>query len=361
MFCALGLAPLSITPLAEPRAQDFRVIRAEHGWLLEATGSTVSVRRRLQQEVMVPRQTRYLLEDGDVLWGPAADGLLIAPEPEHREPELERRAVDDWDHTAHWGVLADRLLDHGDPLGERISSSLGQRAATPLAPHTWLGTHWRHGVLRRVFISRPEWAGRVPWREALVEVLCARTSRFLEEVSLDLPRLEPDATAAELTHLARELLALPWPRWLTRLHFGLLAAPPAVVTPQPLLDACPRLARAPLFHRADRARLVVESATDALALEGFDGASLELAEALRLRVFPKKVLFERPQWPRYDSWPSWDFAFHDGRWFLMWRHGAPRSDDVKLNGMEFFNAALVAGDRVEVMEQLVLRFEVHEG
>ncbi|MBL8921643.1 MAG: hypothetical protein JNJ54_22470 [Myxococcaceae bacterium] len=357
MFRALGLAPLSIAPLAEPRPDSFRVVRAEHGWLLETSGEVVSVRRRLQQEVMVPRQTRSLLEDGDVLWG-SRDGLLIAPEPEHREPALERRAVENWDHTAHWGVLADHLLDHGDPLGEQISAALGRRSATPLSPHTWLGTHWRHGVLRRVFISRPEWAGRVPWREALLEVLCARSGRFLEEVSIDLPRLEPEATAAELAPLAHELLTLPWPRWLTRLDFGLMSTPPNVATPQRLLEERPRLARGALFHRADHARLVLEAGSDAFALDGLRGDSLDLAEGLRLRVFPKKVLFERPQWPRYDSWPSWDFAFHDGRWFVAWRHGAPRSDDVKLNGMEFFNAALVPGDRVEIMEHLVLRFEV---
>ena len=39
-----------------------------------------------------------LLEDGDVLWGPG-DGLILEPEPTHREPDLERRAVDDWNHT----------------------------------------------------------------------------------------------------------------------------------------------------------------------------------------------------------------------------------------------------------------------
>lgn len=359
MFRALGLAPMSITPTAEPPSREFHVIRAEHGWLLETTGAVVSVRRRLQQEVMVPRQTRYLLEDGDVLWGPTM-GLHLEPEPTHRDAALERRAVDDWEHTAHWGVLADHLLDHGDPLGERISASLGQTAATPIAPHTWLGTHWRHGVLRRAFVSRPEWAARMPWREALLELLCARTSRFLEEVSIDLPRLEPEASPGELAALARELLTLPWPRWLTRLHFGIHPAPPMLTLPQPMLDERPRLARAPLFQNAERARLVLERATDAIALEGVEGGVLELAESLRLRVFPRKVLFERPAWPRYDSWPSWDFAFHEGRWFLMWRHGAPRSDDVKLNGMEFFNAALVPGDRVEIMEHLVLRFEPHD-
>ncbi len=356
MFRALKLAPLSVTPIEEFRSSDFRVIRAEHGWLLETTGATVSVRRRLTQEVMVPAQTRYLIEDGDVLWaGP--HGFALSPEPEHREPELERRAVDDWSHSAHWGVLADRLLDQGDPLGERISGSLGQRTHTPISPHTWLGTSWQHGLLRRVAITRPEWASGVPWREALLEVLVSRDARFLEELALDLPRLEPDASLDELSTLARELLGLPFPRWLTRLHFGVLPAAPALVTPQALHEVSPRLVRGPLFQSTEHARLVLESTSDAFEVEGFGTENLELTEGLRVRVFPRKVLFERPIWPRYDSWPSWDFAFHDGRWFLTWRHGAPRSDDLRINGMEFFNAALVPGDRISVMEHLVLRFE----
>lgn len=359
MFRSLRLSPIVIGPAEEAARRDYRIVRAEHGFVLETTGAVVSVRRRLSQEVMVPRQTRYLLEDGDVLWGPG-DGLVLEPEPTHREPDLERRAVDDWNHTAHWGVLADRLLDHGDPLGERISSALGETTATPLSPHTWVGTNWRHGVLRRAAITRPEWASRVPWREALLEILCSRSSRFLEELSIDLPRLEPDATPLELTAVARDLLALPWPPWLVRLHFGVLADPPLLVTPQTLIEHRPRLSRAPLFQRADRARLTLESVTDAFQVEGVTADALELDEGLRVRVFPNKVLFERPVWPRYDSWPSWDFAFHDGRWFLMWRHGAPRSDDVKINGMEFFNAALVPGDRIEVMERLVMRFELHD-
>ncbi|MBE2249067.1 MAG: hypothetical protein IAE78_05900 [Myxococcus sp.] len=356
MFRALGLAPLSITPLAALDPKGLRVFRAEHGWLLETDGAQVSVRRRLGSEVLVPAQSRYQLEDGDVLWSPVGGAHLEAA-PTHRELELERRAVDEWERSAHWAVLADRLLDHGDPLGGQLTAQLGHRAATPLSPHTWVGTHWRHGVLRRVSITRPEWAHAVAWREALLEVLVSREARFLEELSLDLPRLEPDASAAELTALSNDLLTLPFPRWLTRLHFGVMPEPPPLVTPQALHERTPRLARAPLFRRTERARLVVEQTSDAIALEGFDGDGLELAEGLRVRVFPRKVRFERPVWPRYDSWPSWDFAFHDGRWFLTWRHGAPRSDELKINGMEFFNAALVPGDRLELMEHLVLRFE----
>ncbi len=356
MFRSLKLAPLSITPLGELRARDLRVLRAEHGWLLETTGATVSVRRRLIQEVMVPAQTRYLLEDGDVLWA-GHEGFALLPEPEHREPELERRAVDDWSHTAHWGVLADRLLDQGDPLGERISASLGQRSNRALSPHTWLGTSWQHGLLRRVAITRPEWATGVPWREALLEVLVSRDARFLEELAIDLPRLEPTVSLEELMRIARQLLTLPFPRWLTRLHFGVLPEAPALVTPQELHEVMPRLIRGPLFQSTANAQLVLESTSDVFAVEGLDAETIELTEGLRVRVFPRKVLFERPIWPRYDSWPSWDFAFHEGRWFLTWRHGAPRSDDLRINGMEFFNAALVPGDRISVMEHLVLRFE----
>jgi len=356
MFRALKLAPLSVAPIGEVRSRAFRVLRAEHGWLLETTGATVSVRRRLTQEVLVPAQTRSLLEDGDVLWA-GHEGFVLLPEPEHRELELERRAVDDWSHAAHWGVLADRLLDQGDPLGQRISASLGHRGHTPISPHTWLGTSWQHGVLRRVAITRPEWAAGVPWREALLEVLVSRDARFLEELALDLPRLEPDASPTQLTTLARELLTLPFPRWLTRLHFGVRGDAPGLVTPQELHEVTSRLVRGPLFQSTEHARLVLESTSDAFAVEGFDAENLELTEGLRVRVFPRKVLFERPIRPRYVSWPSWDFAFHEGRWFLTWRHGAPRSDDLRINGMEFFNAALVPGDRITVMEQLVLRFE----
>jgi hypothetical protein len=356
MFRLLQATPLSSTPSEEPRLADARLARGEHGLLLETTGLPISVRRRLSQEILVPRATRFLLEDDDVLWGPGG-GLAVRSEPEHRSEHLEGRAVEDWSHAAHFGVLADHLLDHGDPLGERIAAQLGRRTNTPVAPHTWIGTDWHHGLLRRISVSRPEWTAAVPWRQALLEVLASRAARFLDEVAIDLPRLEPDS---DLPRLARELFALPWPRWVSRLHFGLVAAPPMVVPPAELRERLPRLGHGPLFDSAEHGRLLVESAADTLELEGLDAGAIELREGLRIRVFPRKVLLERPSWPRYDSWPSWDFAFHDGRWFLTWRHGAPRSDDVRINGMEFFNAALVPGDRVEVLEQLVLRFEAGE-
>jgi hypothetical protein len=352
MHHRLAVSPLSVTPSEEPRLADARVARGEHGHFLETSGVPVSVRRHLAQEILVPRATRFLLEDDDVLWGPGG-GLALRLGWEHRDDGLERRAVDDWANTAHFGVLADHLLDHGDPLGERIAAGLGTRSSHPIGPHTWIGTEWRHGLLRRVSLNRPEWSAAVPWRQALLELLSSRAARFLEEIALDLPRLEP---GGDLSALAAELLALPWPRWLKRLHFGLLPQPPAMVGASLLGERHPRLSASPLFASAERGTLVLESISDAVTLEGLD-ATLALHEGTRIRVFPRKVLFERPTWPRYDSWPSWDFAFHDGRWFLTWRHGAPRSDDVRINGMEFFNAALLPGDRIEVLEQLVLRFE----
>jgi hypothetical protein len=352
VFRLLEASPLRLLPSDQPRLPDARLVRTEHGLLVETSGLPISVRRGLGQEVLVPRATRFQLQDEDVLWGPLG-GLALVLAPEHRDEVLERRAVEDWGHTAHFAVLADHLLDHGDTLGERIAANLGRRSSHPIGPHTWIGTEWRHGLLRRVALSRPEWSPAVPWRQALLEVLASRAARFLEEVSLDLPRLEPDS---ELSGLARELLELPWPRWLVRLHFGLCANPPTLSTAS-LEAGQPRLRHAPLFESAERGRLVLESATDGLELEGLASGALDLHEGTRIRVFPRKVLFERPTWPRYDSWPSWDFAFHDGRWFLTWRHGAPRSDDVRINGMEFFNAALLPGDRVEVLSQLVLRFE----
>jgi hypothetical protein len=358
MFYLLSLSPPSITEVAEPTHQDFRVVRAEHGFVLETTGTGVSVRRRLLHEVLVPRQTRFLLEDGDVIWGPRS-ALLLNPARSYVDLAHERQAVEHFDESGPWGVLSDAMLEHADPLGDRISSALGTRTTTPIAPHTWIGTDWRHGVLRRVVLTRPEWAAQVSWREAVLELLGCRAARFLEEVVVDLPRLEPDLGRSELAALAGELLALPWPRWLKRLHFGVLADAPATVTPQALHERLPRLERGPLFSSTEAARLVIETATESFTVEGFvNGASLPLTEGLRLRVFPKRALFESPQWPRYDSWPSWDFVLHQGRWFLCWRHGAPRSDEVKLNGMEFFNAPLLSGDRIEVMQHFAVRFEL---
>lgn len=350
-------SPLTITPAETPGLDGVRVLRAEHGWIVETTGELLSVRRRLQQEILVPRETRFLLEEGDVLWSRGA-GAVLRTEPVHREPSVERVAVDDWGQTGAWGVLSDRLLDHGDPLGERMTASLGLRASTPLAPHTWIGAAWRHGVLQRLSLSRPEWASQVPWRQALLEILVSRPARFLDELAIDLPRLEPEASATELLELGRELLTLPLPTWLSRLHFGALPNAPALLIPEPVLQRHPRLSRTPLFRAGERARLVLESASDLITVDGLEHDRLELTESLRVRVFPTRVLFERPQWPRYDSWPSWDFALHEGRWFITWRHGAPRSDELRVNGMEFFNAALVPGDRLEIMQRVVLRFEV---
>lgn len=316
---------------------------------------TLRVRRLEAPETVVPPGSEFGLEDGDVIWRDS-EAWLFEQAPCVREEALERSAVDDWNDGAHWGVLADRLLDHGDPLGAAISAALGQRSSRPIAAHPWVGAHWRHGVLQRLSMGRPEWAHRPDWRSALLELLVARQARFLEEISLDLPRLEPELNEVQLAAVARQLMTLPWPRWLARLHFGVGTL--TVVTDQALHQNAPRLARGPLFLAGARGRLVLETASDALALEGLPSGGLALAEGLRVRVFPSKVLFERPSWPRYDSWPSWDFGFHEGRWFLSWRHGAPRSDELKINGMEFFNACLAHGDRIEIGEHVALRVEL---
>ncbi|MCA3011688.1 MAG: hypothetical protein INH41_04730 [Myxococcaceae bacterium] len=354
MFQLIRAAPLSVTLGPEPRFADGRLVRGEHGLFLETSGAAVSVRRRFSHEIIVPRASRFLLEDGDVLWGPTG-GLGVRLAPEHRDDASERRSVEAWQHPASFAVLADQLLDLGDPLGERIAASLGRRASAPLGPHGWVGAEWRHGLLRRVSMSRPEWPGVVPWRQALLELLVSREARFLEELTIDLPRLEPDA---DLLALAHEVLELPWPRWLTRLQLGVVARPLALEAPPAVRQHLTRLRGGSLFSWGARARLVIESAEDALAIEGLDDGAVDLHEAARIRVFPKKVRIERPTWPRYDSWPSWDFTFHDERWFLTWRHGAPRSDDIKVNGLDAFNVALLPGDRVEVLGALVLRFEL---
>lgn len=347
----LRVDPMQVLERAEPQV-GFRV---GPELMLETLDERVRVRRSLDGELSVGVAEHLELERGDVIWRGRA-GWVIDSGPTWREPTVEARAIERWDEVGPWGVLADRLLDHGDALGARLSAALGQRSSRPIAPHTWIGASWHHGVLRRVAITRPEWAAAVPWREALLELLVSPFTRFLEELALDLPRLEPDATADELLALGTELLALPWPRWLTRLHFGTTEAL-TLLPPQRLLDEAPRLPRTSLFRGGDRAELVLETASDLLAVEGLTPGGTPLAEGLRVRVFPSKVLFEKPAWPRYDSWPSWDFAFHEGRWFLSWRHGAPRSDEVKINGMEFFTACLVPGDRIEI-GPLTLRFDL---
>jgi hypothetical protein len=330
--------------------QGFRLL----GRSLTTEANAVTVRRSLSQEVMVPPATTYELEDGDVVWS-GADGWAIDLAPSVRDDALEQRAVSAWNDTAHWGVLADRLLDHGDPLGASISQALGRRSTHPLSPHTWVGVEWQHGVLRRAAFGRPEWTHTANWREAVLEVLMARQARFLEEVSIDLPRLDA-ADPGSLRDTASTLLGLPWPRWLQRLHLG-ASATLSMLAPEALHQTAPRLERAPLFRAGDTGRLIVESVSDGLVIDGIPGDALPIAEGLRVRVLPGRVVVERPSWPRYDSWPSWDFGFHDGRWFLAWRHGAPRSDEIRINGMEFFNACLVHGDRIQISEQLVLRVE----
>jgi hypothetical protein len=207
-------------------------------------------------------------------------------------------------------------------------------------------------LLQRVALGRPDWAGAVSWREALLEIMCSRRARFLEEVAIDLHR---HVRAGAISDVAAQLVTLPWPRWLTRLHLG--DANEAVLLPISIGVRCPRFDVAPLFRSTERARLVLESIADTMTVEGLETGCVTLHQGLRMRVFPRKVLFERPTWPRFDSWPSWDFSFQSGRWFLSWRHGAPKSDDVKLNGMDFFHTALLAGDRIEVAERVVLRFE----
>ena len=110
----------------------------------------------------------------------------------HRE--LVRLVVESPHDEGRWRVWADRLLEQGDPLGERIARGRGAdvaedaKALGPLAREFVDGSlevEWRHGFIRRAVLrDRSKWPPS-SWLPAWRLLLVSPLARFIEELEVD--------------------------------------------------------------------------------------------------------------------------------------------------------------------------------
>lgn len=253
------------------------------------------------------RASRALF-DGDVIGlGPAQLRFRAAQPAE--DPTWTEAIARAPDAEAPWLVYADRLLEVGDPLGERIMQA---RAGGRVDHLPWLGRlwdpfvagalelGWSLGHVRQATVRTVAGRPALDWRDLVATLVNLRVGRFLRELVIDLPRLEGLATVGlpEGVRQAQHFLAaLPsLPPTLTRLSLGyeLSESAPATLAAAPELRArCPRLLDAPVYTRAAGAQLRLETAAEGVRVSGVDGAR-RLQGVTRLRRGPRQLFVESP-------------------------------------------------------------------
>jgi uncharacterized protein (TIGR02996 family) len=292
---------------------------------------------------------------------PAEDPALIeaiAANPEAEEP---------------WLVYGDQLQEHGDPLGERIARA---RAGGRLDHQPWLGPlwelfvtgglelDWHLGFARRATIRSV--AGRLSpdWRATAATLFNLRVGKFVREVVIDLPRLEPGSSAelpASIAEAQRWFATLPsTPESLGALSLGYHLAPRAgtpVFALELLEQRLPRLKGTTVYTRATSARLRTLTVHDGTRLVGIDGVKPLTHDVLRVRRGLKNHLHLEapPGLPLLGEGNPCFFAMNEGRFTLV--AGRMRGE-LRVNQRVDSHYELLPGDLIEVQAAAKFRFEV---
>jgi hypothetical protein len=245
----------------------------------------------------------------------------------------------------YW-LLKDLMLECEHPLAERLSK----------APQQWvlengyLAVELTYGWVTRLHVRPFAHLPRVDadWRAQLLCWLAKPESLFLKQVFIDLKELEPHASKQQRESDGTALATFPWPAQVEYVSLGCESDG---------RSAWPRVRRL----GAEQATIELVSAPTDVHLDGVSaGHPFRLRHNSRLSWSPNTLKLHLAQAPYFDRWPSWDFVFEHGRWRLVWRHGMPRSTEVKVSGLEFLNLALLDGDEIEVEPNIVLRFRSGE-
>lgn len=295
---------------------------------------------------------------------------------EQREPSTFAALLRDPTDEMHWRVYADQLQERGDPLGERIARSLaGQRVDhLPWLRGLWdafvsgeLEVEWKHGFIQRAVVRAV--AGRIPapWQHTVTQLFNLRVGRFLQSLTIDLPRLtapRPGEHVAPLVERLREaqqsLAGLPsLPSTLERLNLGYELTDTGeggleVATGLALMR--PKLRETPVFHRARAMELRVVSAEKTVRLSGIDGSRV-LTRGTRLRRGGKGVLFieATPGIPLMAEGNPCHFSVVSGGMQLV--AGRMRGE-VRVNHRVDAMYELLPGDLIEVQGAARFRVEL---
>lgn len=215
------------------------LVREADGWRVEDRNSSSGT------WVNGHRTTRTRLEHGDVidLYGTL---LVFLNEPEHRDAEAEAAIDRTPDDRGALQVWADRLTEHGDPLGAQLLTGVPSPSCleglSELVDAGRLELEWRHGL---VVGARVRCTSDATFQDVdlLGRLLSLRVCRWLRTLTVDLctwtmpapSRLQSDAAAA-----LRGLLSGAELPALERLSLGYLATPlPASHFREALLERLP--------------------------------------------------------------------------------------------------------------------------
>ena len=275
---------------------------------------------------------------------------------EAREPAMEAAIAADRGNPNGLQVYADWLLEHGDPLGERIL-----RPRTAFAEKHWLEgldqeveVGWRDGLIDRVVI-RESTSNRdlEALRRTLTRVLALRAACLLRELVIDFQAGDPRLAAPALRGPKREetiviraaefAARLPPLLALESLSLGYCftpARPAAIVVPQND-PRFPRLDPGPVFTWAARAVFEVLEAT---ALDGAKVGARVAAAGMRLRTVGSRVMLASLEEPR-GAW-GWASASEVGGRILLCLNREMK--EIEVNGRIDVEKFLLPGDVIEV-------------
>ncbi len=337
------------------------LLRDHGGWVVEDRNSASGT------WVNGHRTPRARLTHGDVidLYGTL---LVFLDQPEHRD-EAAEATIDRLPHDAGAiEVWADRLLEHGDPLGHQLIAGVPHPACLEglgeLVASGRLELRWRHGLVEHAQVRCTSDA-TFQDVDLLGRLLSLRVCRWLRTLTVDLctwtmpstSRLSSDAAAA-----LRGLLSGPELPALEQLSLGYLpTALPASHFREALLDRLP--ARFPTLVTPPREVLpVVRHAwlepvhrphgLDFQAIGQLENGRIPLHTGVWVgAASPSTLRAVAPGVHREGVRESFLVRQEAPQWCLV-----PVEHGVKLNGRAAVATRLLPGDEIEEPRGTVFRF-----
>lgn len=323
------------------------------------------------------------VQQGDVVELP--NGLafrvwLTAPPDEN--VELERRLLEDLDDDERWLVWGDWLLEHGNPVGQRV---LGEptdaeddaRALGSLGSawrDGWLDVDFHHGFPRRVVVRGP--APVLPLVETptrlVARVVTEPACRFLRHLEVDPASFGTGLQATEETLRVVSLLATTSalaPLETVRVGpVGLAALPESVqATWSDVQARYPRLTT-PLervLFSASQATLEVVRAPSGVSLRPAPGRSIGLSNLHPnfIGQLDECAVFVTCEAEHEAARLALRVEAEGHRWFIEDIAGLTHGRNalapaLRVNGREQLHAHLRDGDVLEPMEGFTVRFRL---
>lgn len=270
--------------------------------------------------------------------------ILLHQSSESHSPLMEETLVKHPDDEHSWAVYADWLLEHGNPLGERLvnpSAADNGRWLGPLALATAEGdleVTWAHGLPSRVVLRQlSPWGARMFAPLRLEVLVRAQEFHFVRS-------LEFDVSSLTLTHngwadqILRRVGAHSLP-FLEQMILGPTSWAPAAALAEGHKILGERRSKYPHFVT-----------TPLTLMRAWRPASLTI-DGHTIGLSPRDTFRAHGEPSLGASCPNFNLSFVDDRWLL-------RSDEkeVRVNGIPCSAALLRPGDVLEPIPNKRLHF-----